>query len=148
MGVVGVAGGDVGEGELLDVGAFGDGGGVAGGGVAGFDGAVGFVLGEGGFVDEEVGAFGDVSCGLAGAAVAGEDDLSAGAGGADKGVWGDDSAVVQGDGFAFVDAAPEWAFRDAEFAGQVGVESAQALIFDEGVAERGGAGVFDREGDD
>ena len=72
-----VAGGDVDEGEHLDVRLGGDRGRLADGRVAGFGGALGVLLGEAGVVDEQVGVGGGGDRRRRGRGVAGDHDRAA-----------------------------------------------------------------------
>src|SRR5690606_12570442 len=121
-GIVGVAWGEVGEDEGVYACVAGEAGGFAGGGMAGFAGAVGFVATEGGLVDEQVCGESGVGGGAAGAGVTGVENLAAGPGRADD-VCRFDSSAVNGDGMAAMELTPEGSFGNSQLAGPFRIEA-------------------------
>ena len=114
-------------------------------GMRGLDGAGGFFIAEGGFVDQEVGAgSGGRSC-LAGAGVASDHYAPANTGRADERRRIDDASIRKRDDFPFVELSPERSFGNPEIARHIGMKAAASFILDKRITNRCGAAVIHRK---
>ena len=107
-----------------------------------------FVVGEGGFVHEQVGVARRLNGVGTGARIAGNDHAPPASPLAHEYPGIDHAPVVEGDLLAPVNAPPQRPFGDAKLPGQVGVEAAFPFLLDQGVAERGGRSMLHGEGVD
>ena len=134
--------------QLADIGGFRHRCGFAGGRVAGLGGAWRFFFRERCLVDVEIRIAGGFDRRVAGARVSGDDDAAARARGADQVGRIDRAAIAECDYAAAVQFTPERAFRDAACAREVGVETTEAQIFRDRVADGGASAVRGGEGAD
>ena len=108
----------------------------------------GILVGERGFVDEKIGAFGRLNRRRARPSVSGDHDLSAGPRWPNQLGWVDLASVVQRDALAAMKATPHRPFRNSELARAIGVEPAESQFFDDRKSDRRCAAVIGGKRDD
>jgi len=146
--VAGIPRGHVCQNQASHAGADRDGGGFARRRVPCFRSASGFLVGEGRFVDEDVGAERGLDGCVTRTGVASDHEPSSWPCWTHQLRWADHAPVVQRHFDPPVQSTPHRSFGNSELSGALGVESTESLLLDEREAEGRGSYVIRRESDD
>jgi len=135
----GIAGAEVGHDQLLDSGGEGNLSSHGGSGMEPLVSKFGILVGEGGFMDEDIGSTGEFDGAFTKNGVGAVDKAASWLRCATEVGTVNDAAIREGDGFASLEFAVEGAGGDTQFGGPLDVKASGAIFFSNAVAKGGDA---------